>query len=135
MKPTLSIILGYIVWTVIWLGGNSCLMGLKLVTRDATVRIDSLLPLTAMLILSVVSSLAAGYTARIILGQGPSRAPLILALLLLATGVVVQWGLRSLLPAWYHVLFLGLLLPAVLCGARLRSAGAGSKQKASPDPA
>ena len=39
--------------------------------------------------------------------------------LLLATGIAVQAGVWSLMPAWYHLTFLVLLAPMVLTGGKL----------------
>jgi hypothetical protein len=44
----------------------------------------------------------------------------ILSVLLIVVGVFVQAQLWRLLPAWYHLSFLILLLPATLAGAWLR---------------
>jgi len=47
----------------------------------------------------------------------------VLAVLLLATGVGVQASVWILMPVWYHLGFLGLLVPGCLLRARLKGTG------------
>ncbi len=55
-----------------------------------------------------------------VIARGSSNYPsLILAFLLLVTGVAVQWSVFQLMPIWYHIVFLALLIPLVQVGARL----------------
>lgn len=124
MRTTASILIGYVVWTVLWLVGNGGLASTGIVSREPDVRIEAPGALVAMLLLSVAASVASGILTRAVAptGAGPS----ILALLLLATGVGVQWSYRSQMPVWYHLSFLALLVPATLLGARLKSRKATS---------
>lgn len=121
MKATLGIIIGYVVWTIVWLAGNAGLSGAGLIPRASGVRVEGWVSLTALLVLSVVASLGGGYMARTIAKTG--LAPVILGVLLLLTGIAVQWGSRDLMPVWYHVVFLVLLMPLTLLGARQSAAG------------
>ena len=47
-----------------------------------------------------------------------------MALLLLLTGVGVQLGVWPLMPVWYHLLFLALIVPVAVFGGRLARPGA-----------
>ena len=38
---------------------------------------------------------------------------------MLVTGIAVQAGVWALMPVWYHLVFLALLVPVCLVGARL----------------
>jgi hypothetical protein len=51
-----------------------------------------------------------------------SRASLWLGLILLGVGMFVQAQYRYLMPLWYHLLFLLLLVPACMIGGQLRRA-------------
>lgn len=117
MRTMSAIILGYIVWTALWLLGNAGLGAAGIVPKDTSMRIDSTVSLCALLALSVASSLVAGLVARTISRRGPKLAAGILAILLLATGVAVQRSLSALMPMWYHVTFLALLIPVTWVGA------------------
>ena len=40
------------------------------------------------------------------------------AVLLLITGIFVQMSIWALMPAWYHLTFLALLIPVTLVGGK-----------------
>lgn len=116
MKPILAVIVGYVVWTLVWLGGNAGLRAFGVTPADPTSRLESASALLALLVLSMVASAVSGYVASRV---SPSRAAhYTCAALLLATGAAVQWGARSLFPPWYHAVFLLALVPIYLLGAR-----------------
>ena len=115
MKTTIAIVVGYAVWTAFWLGGNAGFRALGITPRDQASRIESSGTLLALLVLSIVASVAGGYMSGLI-STGRASAN-ICAGLLLATGIAVQWGVRSLFPVWYHASFLLLLVPVFLLGS------------------
>ena len=78
------------------------------------------MPLLAMLLASVVFSVAVGWITTAIAGSNDYRAALLLALIQLGLGIFFQAQAWSLMPLWYHLPFLLLLVPATLLGARLR---------------
>ena len=119
MRATIAIIAGYAVWTVVWLSGNFMLMTVGALPKDASTRIDSAGALGTLIGISILCSLAAGGIAAVISQSSSNYPPLILASLLLLTGVAVQWSVFQLMPIWYHVTFLALLIPFVLVGVRL----------------
>jgi hypothetical protein len=119
MRATWAIIAGYALWTVLWLSGNFILRTVGALPKDPLTRIDSAGALGTLIGISILCSIAAGGIAAVI-SRGPSNHPaLILAFLLLLTGLAVQWSVFQLMPIWYHVTFLALLIPLVLAGARL----------------
>ena len=69
--------------------------------------------------LSVIFSVASGYIAAV-LAKENSRAPMILGIILLLVGIGVQASVWSLLPVWYHLIFLILLVPATIFGGKMR---------------
>ena len=81
------------------------------------------MPLLLTVVLSVVCSLAAGITVAMGAPRAVPRGLTVLAVLLLVTGVGVQAAAWTLMPVWYHLVFLGLLVPGCLLGARLKRAG------------
>jgi len=74
--------------------------------------------LIARLVLGAVASVAAG-AACMAIARGAGRALYVFAFLLLAMFVPVHVGLWARFPVWYHLLFLGSLVPLVIAGARL----------------
>lgn len=82
--------------------------------------------------LSVLASLAAGFAAYLISQSNKSVCTWILAACLLATGIPVQISAWNDLPVWYNLLFLVLLVPVTVLGARL-AAGRQSTQSTDRD--
>jgi uncharacterized membrane protein YoaK (UPF0700 family) len=121
LKRSIAVAAGYVLWTVLWLGYGAALRMMAILPADDTTAVDGAIPLLAMLIGSVVASLLAGYTTAT-LDRTTSMVPvLVLGVLLLATGIFVEIQYWQLMPVWYHLLFLALLVPACFAGSRLRS--------------
>ena len=125
MRSAIGVIVGYAVWTAIWLGGNAVLLPEAAEVVQNGEPYTETGPLAMAIGLSVVCSLLGGLVAALIArakGRGPA---VVLAVLLLATGVFVQLGVWDLMPVWYHATFLALLVPMTLAGAGLvRAKGA-----------
>jgi hypothetical protein len=119
MRAVLAVIVGYLVWTALWLGGNAAFFGAAAEVVSAGVPYTAVGPLAGLIALSVVCSIAAGLAAAAIAKQRTRAVVLVMAALLLLTGVVVQIGVWTLMPAWYHLTFLALIVPASLLGGRL----------------
>lgn len=118
LRNALSIVLGYAFWTGLWLGGNALMFSAASEQMAAEEGIHELGTLLGVLGLSVVCSLCAGFvTAKVALGK--TMPVTMMAFLLLVTGIMVQRMVWDLMPLWYHVFFLLLLLPMVRVGARL----------------
>jgi hypothetical protein len=116
MKTTIAVIVGYAVWTAVWLAGNAGLRAVGITPKDPAGKVESVGSLLALLALSFVASVAGGYLCGAI---SSSRAgAYICAALLVATGIAVQWSARSLFPVWYHAALLLLLVPLFLIGGR-----------------
>ncbi|MCW5874766.1 MAG: hypothetical protein KIS88_09005 [Anaerolineales bacterium] len=61
--------------------------------------------------------MAAGYVVTLV--SASATLPLILGVVLLLVGIAVQRQYWKLMPLWYHLLFLALLVPTTLFGASL----------------
>lgn len=117
MKKLLGIVVGYLVWTAIFLGGGAVLRS-AFGTPEAGAGAADLpvVLLVLLLVLSFSASFVAGaLTARM---AGGGRPALILGGLLLGTGIPVQLGAWDQLPVWYHLVFLGMLVPMTVAGGR-----------------
>lgn len=119
MRAFLAVILGYAAWTALWLGGNGLLFGRAAEVVGAGERYTAVGPLSGAIGLSLVCSLVAGLIADKL--AGAARPVLVLAGLLLLTGLGVQASAWDLMPVWYHLLFLVLLIPATCLGGSLGS--------------
>jgi len=128
MRAFLAVIAGYLVWTALWLGGNAAFFGAAAKVVEAGVPYTAAGPLAGLLALSVVCSIAAGLTAAAIAKQRARAVVLVMAALLLLTGILVQIGVWPFMPVWYHLTFLALIVPASILGGRLikRAADRGS---------
>jgi hypothetical protein len=119
-RTVAGVIAGNLAWTMVWLGLNVGLRSQGLLPGDPTERIESATPLLIMLIASVVFSIAAGWIATAI-APGAGYVPaILLAVIQLGLGIFFQSQAWQLVPLWYHLPFLVLIVPATLLGARLR---------------
>lgn len=119
-RNLLALVAGFVTWTVVFLGGNQITLALfsARVAEDGTT--SDPVVLLPTLLLSCLASLAAGWiTAKLaVLGQGV-RLGWIQGGLLLVVGIFVQASVWSSMPVWYHLLFLALLVPITVAGAKL----------------
>lgn len=122
-KNILSVVAGYVVWTVIFLGGAAAVRALR---PDVHVNgFTSDIPtLVIYLIVSIAASLAAGFVTAKIAGGSKMLFAAILAVCLLATGIPVQLSAWNDLPVWYNLTFLILLVPVTMLGAGWSHSGA-----------
>jgi hypothetical protein len=111
MRAILGVLAGYAAWTVLWLGGNTVLFAEAARVMAEGQIFTAVGPLLSVIGLSVVCSCVAGVTAAKIAGPRATIPLLVTGALLLLTGVGVQAGVWSLLPVWYHLLFLALIVP------------------------
>jgi hypothetical protein len=112
---------GAAVWAVLWITGN---MGLAAALPDIIVQgqpVDHVPALAILIGYSVVLSALAGFTTAAVKGREPMGAVKALAALQLLLGVGFEVSAWALLPVWYHVVFLALLVPATLWGGTLKA--------------
>lgn len=121
-KIILGVIVGFIVWTVIFVAGESVLRAISpnLAAPENAAIVDSTALLIGYLIRSIIASVLAGLTAAFIAREN-SRTPLILGIFLLIVGLLVQISSWNMLPIWYHLTFLILLIPMTLLGGKLKT--------------
>ena len=131
IRIILGIIVGFIVWSIIWVGSDFMLqsfsptwwgaqkeaMQLAVVNGDAY-RTDTTITIVD-LFRSVIASIMAGFMTAVVAGEN-RRSPLILGMILLAVGIFVQWHLWNVYPVWFHPIFLILLIPATVLGAKMK---------------
>lgn len=117
LRKIAAIIAGFVAWTVLWLAGNALLFQNLSKTVEAHEPITNNAALAGVLALSIACSLIAGLIAAAISRSNPPV--LITAILLLLVGIAVQSTVWNLMPLWYHLCFLILLIPATLLGGRI----------------
>ena len=119
MRLILGVIVGYAVWSVVWLGTNRVVFaeaGEVMAAGEAVTETGTLL---GVLALSIVCSILGGVVAAKIGRNRASAAVIGNGVLLLLTGIFVQMSIWALMPTWYHLSFLALLIPATIVGGKL----------------
>ena len=117
MRLLFAVVLGFIVWTLLWLAGNAAVSAVApgALEMDAPPNPSAL---GALLLLAAAISWLSGYVAARVGGGRPRRAALVLGGVLLAVGVTIEAQYWRVLPLWYHIIFLALLLPLTYIGGR-----------------
>ena len=127
----LGVIVGFIAWSIIWVGGDEALASLSrdwygahnLALEKAGINNTpfdaSPMILVVKLIHSVVASLLSGFLAAFVANEN-RRTTMILGVLLLIVGIAFQAMAWNLLPIWYHLAFLMLLIPITIAGGYLK---------------
>lgn len=116
-----AVVAGVVLWGALWNGGNALLGVAGVVTVGEP--ITSVPVLLGLIAYSAVLSVLAGYVAALIKGGVAMGAVQALAGVNLTIGIVVEVMYWSLMPAWYHIVFLVLVVPMTLVGGRMRSRG------------
>lgn len=117
-----AVIAGVVLWGVLWNGGNAGLGAAGIITVGEPITgVGILLGLIAY---SAILSVLAGYVTAAIKG-GPDAMGAVKALagVNLAIGIVVEVLYWALMPVWYHVIFLALVVPMTMLGGSRRAAG------------
>lgn len=119
LRAIAAVVAGFVLWSVLWLAVG---VGIRAVWPDAIAEDNSVSDTTVLLVHvagSIVCSLASGALAALIARRRAWQAVAWLAGILLAVGLMVEIAGWSLLPVWYHIVFLALLVPATLVGGAI----------------
>ena len=130
IRIILGVIVGFLVWSILWVGSDQVLIATfgwysdhqgafqKAFSTggdfDASVMI-----LLMHLVRSVIISFVAGYLAALIAKEN-RRSPLILGILHFLFGLMVEVIAWHYLPVWYHLVFLVLLIPVTMAGGKAK---------------
>ncbi|MEP6847514.1 MAG: hypothetical protein ABI999_01570 [Acidobacteriota bacterium] len=131
IRIILGVIVGFIAWTIMWLGSDYVLTtSLPWYANEQSRLMLAMLnnkgsfdANTNILLLniarSVIASFLVGYLAAIIAGEN-RKSTLALGVLLLAVGIFFEVMTWHYFPAWYHFVFLFLLIPVTIAGGKLK---------------
>lgn len=129
VRIILGVIVGFIAWLILWVGSEQVLsmaspnwLGAHQTAFErATINREPFTPDSTILFLNLVRlsivSILSGFLAAIIAGEN-KRSTIILGILLFAFGGYVTFVTWSLLPIWYHILLLALLIPMTILGGK-----------------
>lgn len=112
---------GAAVWAALWLGLNTVLPSVLPEIVVPGERLDHVPLLVFLILYSVVLSVLAGYTTAAVEKADRMRAVKMLAALQLTLGIIAETAGWDVLPVWYHLVFLALIVPATLFGGGLRA--------------
>ena len=115
-----AVVAGSGVWTVLWLVTNGVLAALFPAVWGPGVRLANPLILLLIIGYSVVFSVLAGWVTAWVAGRREAAHAAALGVLQTAFGLAVTAGIYDTAPLWYHGVFVALLLPGNVLGARLR---------------
>jgi hypothetical protein len=131
LKIVLGVIAGFVAWSILWVGSDQVLMTAsptwygahqlgfeKAVTNGEPFAADSTILIMHLIRASIVS-IVCGFLAAFVAGEN-RRAPMILGFILLLVGIAVEAFAWNYAPAWYHILFILLLIPMTLLGGKLK---------------
>jgi len=115
-----AVLAGMFTWAILWVASNAALTAAfpASYAEDGSTRSVGLL--LAMLVASVVYSILAGWVTASVAKEQILRHTLILGVVQLAIGIAVQMQYWDVMPLWYHLPFLALLLPGNVVGGLLR---------------
>lgn len=119
LRQVAAIIAGYVLWTLLWITGHMVLFTKAGEVAASGLGLSSPAMILPILLYSFFCSLAAGWCTALIDRERTRLSVLIMGGLLLLTGLGVQISDWTLMPAWYHLSFLVMLLPLSVLGGRL----------------
>jgi len=120
VRNIVSVISGFVVWTVLWLGSSWAVRLAMPEPFGDDGSVDSTGILVAFIVLSFVFSIIAGFTTATLTRRDRMKPSLALGIVLLVVGIFAEGMSWAVLPLWYHLFLLALLIPGVLIGARMR---------------
>jgi uncharacterized membrane protein YeaQ/YmgE (transglycosylase-associated protein family) len=133
VRIILGVIVGFVAWTILWLGSDQVLMRLspgwygahqlaleKAIFNGTEFTADTTI-LAIHIFRSIIITVIAGFLAAYVAAEN-KRSTLILGVVLLLVGVMFQMMVWNYLPIWYHLIFLALLIPMTILGGRAKAA-------------
>ena len=131
LKIVLGVIAGFIAWSILWVGSDQVLTlaspgwyGLHqedaylALVNGESFQADSTIMLIRLAVAAIATTMS-GFLAAFVAGEN-RRAPLALGVILLLIGIAVQVSAWNVMPVWFHVIFLVLLLPLTILGGKLK---------------
>ncbi len=118
-KSIVSVVASFVIWSILWVGGGR--VGAAVFSGSFN---ESGIPtasgiLVGFIVYSLLLSILSGFVCAKLAPPPVMRHVLILGAALLLTGIGVQASAWTLMPIWYHLIFLALLIPGVWVGSQL----------------
>jgi hypothetical protein len=120
VRSILSVLAGVVAWTALWIPFGQVMMSAFPDIIDPRRYLGHVPILLTYIAASFVFSIAAGYITALIAKSKPRQHALALGIVQLAIGIGFEMSYWNLLPVWYHLVFLALLIPGNVLGGKLR---------------
>lgn len=127
----LGAIVGFIVWSVIWVGSEAAMSAIwpdwygahQVAFEKAVTEGGDFTPDTTILVMNIVRgallAILAGWLAAVIAREN-KRSALILGVLLVAFCIMIMSMAKSYVPLWYMITFTLVFIPMAMLGGRLK---------------
>ena len=126
----LGMIVGFIVWSVLWVGSDAILSVISpdwgKTSADFRAAVENKTPyalsstvLLLLLVKSFITSIISGFVTALIAKEN-TKSTLGLGVLLLIFGIFIQEAYWNYMPLWYHIPFLVFLIPMTILGGKFR---------------
>lgn len=122
LKNIFAVIGGFVLWSAFWVVSDLTLLILSPDWYGEGLKNFSTPILLISLARSIFISIISGYVAALIAKKNQIQTALVLGVLLLAFGIFIQAQFWNVIPLWYHLIFLAMLIPVTWLGAKLRAA-------------
>ena len=119
-RSILSVVAGIIVWDALWISSNQLIIAIFPAHFGADGSSDSAGILITLIALGFLFGVIAGYVTARLAPRNIPKHVWVLALIQLPQGILVEILYWDLLPLWYHIGFLALLVPGFLVGGKTR---------------
>lgn len=116
-RAVLGVLAGLLLWSVLWFSLNWILPVIVPSQFRADGTSDNFVLNLIIVLLSFDFSFISGYINAIIARVHQLRAVFIQGVIQLSVGVYVQQQYWDFAPLWFHLTFLGLMIPGLLAGA------------------
>ena len=116
----LAVLAGAAVWAVLWISGTTLAQSLFPAQLAPGQPVKSIGAMLGLIVYSVLLSVLAGWVTAVVARAGWSAAVWAMAILQLTLGIIAEVSAWKLLPVWYHLLFLALVVPATVMGGKWR---------------
>lgn len=119
-----AVIAGTVLWGIVWNAGNAALGAALPDLYVVGEPLTNVGVLVGLIVFSAIVSVGAGWVAAAIKGEPDAMVAVkALAALNLVIGIAVEISYWAMMPAWFHIIFLALVVPATIVGGRMKAGG------------
>ncbi|MEW6129371.1 MAG: hypothetical protein AB1757_20190 [Acidobacteriota bacterium] len=121
IRSILAVIAGSVTWMITALGTDQLILNFFPHWFTAEGKTDKIGVLLLMMLYSLSFSVLGGFVTGILAKRDELKHAFFLGLLQFAMGLMATIQFWDMAPIWYHIIFMGLLIPANMFGGWLRA--------------